>query len=120
MPQLQTAVRYRWTDLPADRPMERLRRRRVIGEQAMISEVLLEKGCVVPTHAHENEQFAHVVRGKLRFGIGAEGGPDRHDVVVGAGEIMHLPANVPHSAEALEETLVLDIFSPTSEKTGIG
>jgi len=45
---------------------------------------------------------------------------DRHDMVIEAGEVLHLPANVPHSAEALEETLVLDIFSPTSEKTGIG
>jgi len=41
-------------------------------------------------------------------------------MVIEAGEVLHLPANVPHSAEALEETLVLDIFSPTSEKTGIG
>ena len=54
MPQLQNAVCYRWADLPTDRPMDRLQRRRIIGEQAMISEVLLEEGCFVPTHAHEN------------------------------------------------------------------
>ena len=114
------AVCYRWADLPTDRPMDRLQRRRIIGEQAMISEVLMEKGCLVPTHAHENEQFAYVVRGRIRFGIGDEGSPDRHDMVVEAGEVLHLPASVPHSAAALEETLVIDIFSPPSEKTGIG
>lgn len=119
MTQLQDAVCYRWADLPVDRPMDNLQRRRIIGEQAMLSEVLLEKGCFVPTHAHENEQFAYVVRGKISFGIGVEGSPDRHDKVLGAGEVLHLPANVPHSAEALEQTLVIDIFSPPSETTGI-
>jgi quercetin dioxygenase-like cupin family protein len=99
--------------------MDQLERRRIIGDRVMISEVLLEKGCTVPTHAHENEQFAYVVRGHCRFGIGAEGSAEREEVVVKGGEVLHLPSMVPHSCVALEETLVLDIFSPTSEKTGI-
>ncbi len=119
MTQLQDAVRYRWADLPADQPMQRLKRRRIIGEHAMLSEVLLQEGCLVPTHAHENEQFAYVLRGRIRFGIGAEGRAERHDLVLEAGEVLHLPPGVPHSAEALEETLIVDVFSPTSEKTGI-
>ncbi len=119
MTQLQNAVRYRWADLPTDHPMQRLQRRRIIGQHAMLSEVLLEEGCTVPTHAHANEQFAYVVRGRLSFGIGAEGSAERHDIVVETGEVLHLPAGVPHSAEALQETLVIDIFSPPSEKTGI-
>ena len=90
--QLQDAVCYRWADLPTDRPMDRLQRRRIIGEQAMISEVLLEEGCLVPTHAHENEQCAYVVRGRIRFGIGDEGSPDRHDMVIQAGEVLHAGA----------------------------
>lgn len=110
---------YRWDDLPSDRPMPMLERRRVIGSQAMLSQVLLQAGCRVPTHAHENEQFAFVMTGRLRFGIGAEGSPDRREIVVGAGEVLHLPPNVPHSADALEDSLVLDIFSPPSERTGI-
>ena len=109
------AVRYRWSDLSEDRPMPHLTRRRIIGEQMMISEVLLEKGCVVPSHAHENEQFALVVRGRIRFGIGQQ----EKEMVLEGGEVLYLPANVPHSAEAIEETLVLDLFSPPSEKTGV-
>ncbi len=119
MTQLQNAVRYRWADLPTDHPMQRLQRRRIIGQHAMLSEVLLEEGCIVPTHAHDNEQFAYVVRGRVSFGIGPEGSAERHDIVVETGEVLHLPAGVPHSAEALQETLVIDIFSPPSEKTGI-
>ncbi|MHC4414943.1 MAG: cupin domain-containing protein [Planctomycetota bacterium] len=115
----QAATRYRWADLPQDHPAASLARRRIIGQRMMLSEVLLEKGCVVPSHAHDNEQFVCVLRGKIRFGIGAEGSPDRHEMVVEGGEVLHLPSDVPHSAVALEESLVIDMFSPPSEKTGI-
>ncbi len=110
---------YRWTDLPTDKPRPLLERRRIIGRKMMIAEVLIEKGFVVPSHAHENEQFACVIRGRIRFGLGVEGSPEHHEVELTDGEVLHLPANVPHSAEALQETLVLDLFSPPSEKTGI-
>ena len=113
------AAVYTWSDLKVDTPMPLLERTRVSGEKMMISRVLLRKGCDVPTHAHENEQFAMVVSGKVRFGLGAPGAPDRRDVIVGAGQVLHLPSNVPHSAFALEETLILDIFSPPSATTGI-
>ena len=49
-----TAQRYRWSDLEQDHPMPTVDRRRIIGEQAMISEIRLHAGCHVPTHAHEN------------------------------------------------------------------
>ena len=119
MSQVQTGIRYRWSELPTDRPMSGIERRRIIGERMMVSEVVLQKGCVVPSHAHENEQMALVVRGRIRFGIGATDSPDRQELVLTGGEVLHLPPNVPHSAEALEETLVLDLFSPISEKTGV-
>ena len=113
------AAVYRWNNLEKDHPLEKLERRRIIGQQMMISQVFLHRGCHVPTHAHVNEQFACVMSGSLRFGIGAEGSPERCDITVSAGEVLHLPANVPHSADALEDTLVLDLFSPPSERTGI-
>lgn len=113
------ATLHRWTDLPTDTPMPLLERQRVIGQNAMLSRVLLKRGCDVPTHSHENEQFACVLSGRLRFGLGAEGSPERHDVVVGAGEVILLPPHLPHSAHAMEDTLVLDIFSPSSATTGI-
>lgn len=114
-----TATKFRWADLSADRPMALLERRRVIGEKAMISRVALDKGCIVPTHAHENEQFACLLSGKMRFGIGAEGSPERREMVLTGGEVLLLPGGVPHSAEALEDSVILDVFSPPSEKTGI-
>ena len=109
----------KWTDLPADQPMAKIDRRRVIGSHMMVSQVRLRKGFKVGTHQHANEQISLVMSGRLRFGIGAEGSKQRREVTLGGGEVVHLPPNVPHSAEALEDTEVLDLFSPPSEKTGV-
>ena len=119
MPPLMTAHHYCWSDLKGDVPMAKLSRKRIIGEQIMISQVKLDRGCHVPTHSHANEQFAMIMSGALRFGIGAEDSADRFEIIVRAGEALHLPSNLPHLADALEDTVVLDIFSPPSEKTGI-
>ncbi len=110
---------YRWTELSKDVPMPLLERRRVIGERVMISQVRLQRGCVVPMHRHENEQFACILEGRLRFGFGEKGDPAYRQVDARGGDVVHLPSNVLHSAEAVEDTLVLDIFAPPSETTGI-
>ena len=119
MTTMTTARRYRWSDLEQDHPIATLDRRRIIGEKAMLSEVLLHAGCHVPTHAHENEQFACVMSGEVRFGIGAERSADRYEVTLKGGEVLHLPSGVPHSADAISESLVLDVFCPPSETTGV-
>lgn len=85
----------------------------------MISHVSLSKGFSVATHAHDNEQMSVVLSGRFRFFIGTEGTPGRRTVEVGAGEVMVLPSNTPHGGEALEDTVILDLFSPPSEKTGV-
>ncbi len=119
MPQADRATVFTWSDLAVDRPMPLLERRRVMGEQMMISHVTLRKGFKVATHSHANEQMSVILSGRIRFGIGAEGNPDRYETTLDGGQVIHLPANVPHSAEALEDTLVLDMFSPPSATTGI-
>lgn len=113
------AVVFRWSELSCDVPMPMLERRRVIGEQAMVSHVTLQKGCFVPTHTHVNEQMTCILSGRLKFTLGDAASPDQETVIVASGEVIHLPSNVPHAAEAIEETVVLDIFSPPSATTGI-
>ena len=63
----------------------------------------------MPRHQHENEQITYIIEGALRFWIG-EDEKQRQDVR--AGEVLHIPANVWHKAEALEDTLDVDVFSP--------
>jgi quercetin dioxygenase-like cupin family protein len=99
--------------------MPLLERRRIIGEHAMISHIALRRGFTLDSHTHHNEQISVVLEGAIRFGVGAPGSPEHRIVVVRSGEILVLPANCPHSAEALEDTLVLDVFSPPSTGTGI-
>jgi quercetin dioxygenase-like cupin family protein len=113
------AVHHRWLDLPQDQPLPLIARRRIIGANVMLSEVRLGKGFKVATHAHENEQMAIVISGEMRFGLGAEGSADRREIIVRGGEVVHLPSNVPHSAEALADSVLIDVFSPPSEKTGV-
>ncbi len=105
----QTATQYKWDDLPKEQLSDLLSRRLITGDKVMLAHVYLKKGCVVPLHQHENEQITYILEGALRFWIGSE---DAAPIVVGVGEVLHIPANVPHKAEAIEDTLDVDIFSP--------
>jgi quercetin dioxygenase-like cupin family protein len=72
----------------------------------MIAHVYLARGAIVPEHAHHNEQITYILEGKLRFTI------DGETIDVGAGEVLTIPSHVPHEAEALEDTLDVDVFHP--------
>ena len=106
------ATWYRWADIPREEVNERLARRLITGDRVMLAHVYLKQGCVVPRHSHENEQFTYILEGALQFRVGADGA---EEVVVRAGEVLHLPAHVPHEARALEDTLDVDVFSPPRE-----
>lgn len=100
---------YKWDDMPKERVTDVIHRRVVTGERAMIAHVYLDKGAIVPQHSHDNEQLTYIVSGALKFWLGADGS---EVLVLGAGEIMHIPSNLPHKAEALEDTLDIDVFTP--------
>lgn len=119
MSDLLGARHFQLDQMAADRPMPKLARRQIVGERFMLSEISLQAGCMVSTHAHVNEQLTIVLHGKLRIRIGAEEAEDRKEIVVGAREAVHFPSQLPHAAEALEDTLVLDVFSPVTPGTGI-
>ena len=107
-----TATYYRWSDVPSEQVKPDLSRRLITGQRIMLAQVELQRGCVVPQHAHVHEQMTYVLEGCLRLRIGDEGG-ESHDLC--AGDVIALPSNVPHAAEALEDTRVLDVFSPPRE-----
>jgi quercetin dioxygenase-like cupin family protein len=99
----------RWNDLPRERLGPLLERRYVSGSHLTVAQFFLAKGCVVPTHQHESEQVANVLQGCLRFRLGADGG---EVIDVRGGEVLMIPSQLPHSAEALEDSVVFDSFSP--------
>jgi quercetin dioxygenase-like cupin family protein len=98
-----------WDAIPRERVTDLLDRKLITGDQIMLAHVFLKKGCVVPKHSHFNEQFTYVIQGALHFWIGED---QSEEVVVRTGEVLHLPSNLPHKAEALEDTLDMDVFSP--------
>ena len=83
-----------------------LQRQFVVGQEVMLARVLLKKGCIVPEHSHHNEQITYILEGALKFSI------DGREIVVHAGEVLTIPPNMPHKAEAVEDTVDLDIFNP--------
>ena len=104
------ARHVRWEELPREAVTGEISRRLVTGDRIMMAHVYLDEGSVVPRHAHENEQMTYILEGALRFSVGEEG--EAEELVVRAGEVLHLPSGVPHEAEALEDTLDLDVFCP--------
>jgi quercetin dioxygenase-like cupin family protein len=103
------ATLYRWKDMPKEALKPNLERRLISTERMMLAQVFLEKGCLVPKHEHENEQLTYILEGVLRFWLGE----DKSEVVdVRAGEVLHIPSWLPHEAQALEDTLDMDVFSP--------
>jgi quercetin dioxygenase-like cupin family protein len=100
------AVHYRWDDIELEQLSESISRRLVTADRMMLAHVILKAGSVVPAHSHENEQITYILKGALKFDINGK------EVIVREGEVLHIPSNVMHGAEALEDTLDLDVFSP--------
>ena len=103
------ATHHRWEELPREELGPLIGRRLVTGERLMIAHVYLAEGAIVPQHAHENEQLTYILEGRLRFFLGEDGS---EVVDVAAGEVLCIPPSLPHRAEALEDTLDVDIFNP--------
>ena len=95
-----------WETVPLEDLNPLLQRHFVVGEDMMLARVLLKKGCIVPEHSHQNEQITYILEGALKFWI------DGKVIVVRAGEVLLIPRHMPHKAEALEDTVDLDVFNP--------
>jgi len=98
-----------WNSIELEQMNDKITRQMISGENATISQLVLKKGATVPRHSHLNEQYSWIVSGALRFIF------DDREILVGEGEILLIPANVAHSAVALEDTVDVDIFAPRRE-----
>ena len=97
---------FTWNEMPVEELSATIGRKMITGERTMIARIFLKKGAIVPIHSHDNEQITYVLDGALEFQI------DGKTVVVGTGQVMVIPSNMPHSALALEDTDDLDVFTP--------
>ena len=106
---MSTLEKSSWKTVEIEQLNDKLSRQMISGENATISQLLLKKGAAVPRHSHMNEQYSWILSGALKFIF------DDREILVGAGEILLIPANVAHSAVALEDTVDVDIFAPRRE-----
>jgi quercetin dioxygenase-like cupin family protein len=95
-----------WQSVKKEVLNDRLSRKFVSGEKVMVAQMRLSKDCLVPLHHHVSEQISMVMQGALKFEL------EGREVMVGADEVMVIPANVPHSVLAIEDTIAIDVFSP--------
>ncbi len=106
------ATLYRWESMPREVISPVIERRLVTGERMMIAHVYIKKGGIVPLHSHDNEQLTYILEGALRLWVGPEGSPEQAVHDVHAGEVLVIPSHLPHRAQALEDTLDVDVFCP--------
>lgn len=104
-----SAKHYAWAKMPKEAMSDHLDRRLITGDGMTIAHIEIKKGGIVPKHSHPNEQIAYIIQGALKFRLGEA---QDEAVVVRAGEVLVIPPHLPHSAEALEDTLDVDIFNP--------
>ena len=108
MPAIKAQI-HAWENIPLEQLNPDLGRKMLTGRNVMLTQIFLKKGCIVPKHSHHNEQVTYVLEGKLKFLLGDD---QDEEVIVNAGEVLVIPSNLPHSAEALEDTFDIDIFDP--------
>ena len=108
MPAIKAQL-HAWENIPLEQLNPDLGRKMLTGQNVMLTQIFLKKGCIVPKHSHHNEQVTYVLEGKLKFLLGDD---QDEEVIVKAGEVLVIPSNLPHSAEALEDTFDIDIFDP--------
>ena len=95
-----------WDEVEREVMNPLLERQLIVGQDVMLARLLLRKGCIVPLHSHTNEQLSMIFSGALQFWI------DGKEIVVRGGEVLTIPPNMPHKAEALEDTTGIDVFHP--------
>lgn len=89
-----------------------MKRKMVSGEKTTVAQIALKDGFVVPMHSHINEQITQVISGKMRFVFGDEDGTE---IVIGPGDVLVIPANLPHEAHVIGDVFETDTWAPRRE-----
>jgi len=109
MTQQATAIHSRWSDIPSEQLNPATARRYLTGDRVTVARFELKRGGVVARHSHENEQVSCVLSGLLKFTLNGQ------EIFVGSGEVLQIPSWLEHEVEVLEDTVVIDVFSPVRQ-----
>jgi quercetin dioxygenase-like cupin family protein len=104
-----SAKLYSWDEITLDKVGE-FTRKVITGEKMTVVKLFINKGAKVPIHKHIHEQMSYVLKGSIKFFIKGE------EMILKPENIVVIPSNVEHGAEALEDdTMLIEIFSPARE-----
>lgn len=98
-----------WEKVPLETVNPSMQRRIVTGELMTVARIWFKDGFVVPMHEHHNEQITQVVSGVMRFRLGEDG--DR-TIDVHPGEVLVIPAHLPHEARCIGDVEEMDMWAP--------
>ena len=98
-----------WNDVELEIVNENMKRRIVTGEKMTVARIYFEDGFFVPMHSHHNEQITQVVRGQMRFEFG---GDEPRELLLHPGDVVVIPADLPHSATCIGSVEEIDMWSP--------
>ena len=76
------------------------------GERIQVYLLEMKGGTKIPEHAHVNEQASYIVKGKMETDVSGEKG------VLKEGSWVSIPSNGAHSGFVMEDTVMIDIYSP--------
>lgn len=98
-----------WDNIPTEEVTPKMHRKILSGEKMMIAKMSFKDGFMVPLHQHENEQITHCIKGTMRFWFGA----NKEEVMdLHAGEMIVIPANLPHAALMIGDVEEVDHWAP--------
>lgn len=89
-----------------------MRRKLINGAKMTVALIELKDKFVVPMHSHVNEQVTQVISGQMRFIIGED---RAKEVLLGPGDVLVIPANLPHEAHVIGDVLETDTWTPRRE-----
>jgi quercetin dioxygenase-like cupin family protein len=96
----------RWDEIETEQLNPKLKRQFFTSGGVTMARLTMGAGLVIPTHHHGSEQITSVVQGSIKMWL------EGKEYLLRAGDVLCIPANLPHTTEVLENTVCLDVFSP--------
>jgi unsaturated pyranuronate lyase len=101
-----------WDKVPTEQVTPQMQRKIVSGEKMMIAKMKFKDGFLVPLHSHHHEQITQVVSGKMRFWFGEN---KDQEMELSAGDVIVIPAHLPHEALMIGDVEEIDSWAPPRE-----
>ena len=101
--------KLRWDEVSTEEVTPSMKRKIIAGEKMMIAKMNFKDGFLVPLHSHENEQITSVISGSIRFWFGEN---KEEEMELNAGDIIVIPAHLPHEALMIGDVEEIDSWAP--------